>query len=118
MSEQNSNEDYAMEILLRDFQVVLFAICLGSLIMGLPLAWNLLWHLKVKLSNKVAVMHIGSSKKVPAKFSDTCSVRAGGLCIGCPKLIVCMKAGKFKHARNFFAQRCTSIISQPSRVHS
>ena len=25
----------------------------------------------------------GSSKKIPAKFSDTCSVRAAGLCIGC-----------------------------------
>ena len=25
----------------------------------------------------------GSSKKIPAKFSDTCSVRADGLCIGC-----------------------------------
>ena len=25
----------------------------------------------------------GLSKKVPAKFSDTCSVRADGLCIGC-----------------------------------
>ena len=25
----------------------------------------------------------GSSKKNPAKFSDTCSVRADGLCIGC-----------------------------------
>ena len=25
----------------------------------------------------------GSSKKVPAKLGDTCSVRADGLCIGC-----------------------------------
>ena len=25
----------------------------------------------------------GSSKKVPAKFGDTCSVKADGLCIGC-----------------------------------
>ena len=49
--KQNTNEDYAMDILLRDFQVVLFAICLGSLILGLPLAWNMLWHLKVRLSN-------------------------------------------------------------------
>ena len=49
--EHKANEDYAMEILLRDFQVVLFATCLGSLILGLPLAWNLLWHLKVRLSN-------------------------------------------------------------------
>ena len=27
----------------------------------------------------------GSSKKNLAKFSDTCSVRAGGLCIGSPR---------------------------------
>ena len=25
----------------------------------------------------------GSSKIIPAKFSDTCSIRADGLCIGC-----------------------------------
>ena len=35
----------------------------------------------------------GWSKKVPAKFSDTCSVRADGLCIGCPQLVGRRKAG-------------------------
>ena len=34
----------------------------------------------------------GSSKKNPAKFSDTCSVRAEGLCIGCLKLVGSRKA--------------------------
>ena len=29
------------------------------------------------------LMTTGSSKKNPAKFGDTCSVRADGLCIGC-----------------------------------
>ena len=38
--------------------------------------------------SEVATEHVtwlttGSSKKVPAKFGDTCSVRAEGLCIGC-----------------------------------
>ena len=27
--------------------------------------------------------YTGSSEKIPAKLSDTCSVRADGLCIGC-----------------------------------
>ena len=40
----------------------------------------------------------GLSKKIPAKFSDTCSVRADGLCIGCPKLVGSRKVGKLKHA--------------------
>ena len=31
--------------------------------------------------------YTGSSKKVPANFSDTCSVRTDGLCIGCPKMV-------------------------------
>ena len=35
----------------------------------------------------------GSSKKNPAKFSDTCSVRADGLCIGCQRLVGRRKAG-------------------------
>ena len=34
----------------------------------------------------------GWSKKVPAKFSDTCSIRADGLYIGCPKLVGSRKA--------------------------
>ena len=40
----------------------------------------------------------GSSKKT----SDTCSIRADGLCIGSPRLVGGRKAG------NFFAPRCTS----------
>ena len=26
--------------------VALFSVCIGSLVLGLPLAWNVLWHLK------------------------------------------------------------------------
>ena len=33
-------------------------------------------------------MYTGLSKNVSAKLSDTCSVRADVLCIGCPKLIL------------------------------
>ena len=37
--------------------------------------------------------YTGLSKKVPAKFSDPCYIRADGLCIGCPKLVGSRKAG-------------------------
>ena len=35
----------------------------------------------------------GSSKNNQAKFSDTCSVRADGLCIGCFRLVGRRKTG-------------------------
>ena len=37
-----------------------------------------------------------------AKFSDTCSVRADGLCVGSPRLVNGREGGKFKHARIFW----------------
>ena len=49
----------------------------------------------------------GSSKKNPAKFGDTCSVRAEGLCIiyilklSWPRSVGRKRAGKFKHAGIF-----------------
>ena len=43
----------------------------------------------------------GSSKKVPAKFSDTCSARACGLCIGCPKFVGSMNAGNSNVQESF-----------------
>ena len=48
-------------------------------------------------------------KKVPtknlAKFSDTCSVRANGLCIGSPRLVDGRKAGN-SNMQEFV---CTSL---------
>ena len=44
--QENSVEAYAWEVLLRDHHVALFSVCFGSLVLGLPLAWNVLWHLK------------------------------------------------------------------------
>ena len=41
-----------------------------------------------------------------AKFSDTCSVRADGLCIGSPRLVGGRKAGN-SNMQEFFAPRCT-----------
>ena len=45
--EQGTKESYAMEFLFRDHYVVLIVICFGSLILGVPLSWNMLWHLQV-----------------------------------------------------------------------
>ena len=49
------------------------------------------------------------SKKVPAKFSDTCSVRADGLCIGCPKLVGSRKAG-ISNLQEFFCSTLYIIV--------
>merc|ERR1712117_876655 len=45
-------------------------------------------------------------QKVPAKFSDTCSVRADGLCIGCPKLVGSSKAGNSNMQELFCSTLC------------
>ena len=47
----------------------------------------------------------GSSKKNLAKFSDTCSVRADGLCIGSPRLVGGKKVGNL-NMQEFF---CTTL---------
>ena len=46
-----SAEGFAMEVLFKHHHVALFSVSLGSLILGLPLAWNALWHLQERLSN-------------------------------------------------------------------
>ena len=38
----------SIEVLFRDHHLALFSACLVSLILGLPLAWNKLWHLRVR----------------------------------------------------------------------
>ena len=42
----NFTKGYAMEVVFSHHSTALFAVILGSLILGLPLAWNMLWHLK------------------------------------------------------------------------
>ena len=49
--QENVDEGYAMEVLVRDHYVALLVVNLGSLALGLPLAWNTLWNLKVRISN-------------------------------------------------------------------
>ena len=53
----------------------------------------------------------GSSKKVPAKFSDTCSVRADGLCIGCPTLVGSRQAGNL-NMREFFRSSLYKLVEE------
>ena len=51
-SVQEENADsYALEALIRDHHVVLFCVCLGSLILGSVLACNVLWNLKARFSH-------------------------------------------------------------------
>ena len=52
------------------------------------------------------------SKKNPAKFSDTCSVRADGLCIGCPKLVGSKKAAN-SNMQEFF---CSTLYILSSLI--
>ena len=50
-----TEKGFAMEALMRDYHVALFFVCLASLIAGIPLVWNMLWHLKVRTSSKKAL---------------------------------------------------------------
>ena len=49
-AQENLAEGYAFEELFRDHHVACFSASLASIILGLPLAWNVLWHLKVRIS--------------------------------------------------------------------
>ena len=44
----SATEGYAMEVLIRDFRLVMAIICVSSLTLGLPLAINMLSQLKVR----------------------------------------------------------------------
>ena len=63
-------------------------------------------------------LHTGLSKKILAKFSDSCSVRADGLCIGSPRLVGGGWGGRreFQTYKNFFATRCTRKIKSHNVV--
>ena len=45
----NFTQGYAMEVAFSRHSTALLGVILGSLILGLPLAWNILWHLKVSV---------------------------------------------------------------------
>ena len=49
-AQEDLAKGFAMEALIKDYHVALFFVCLGSLILGVPLVWNILWHLKERIS--------------------------------------------------------------------
>ena len=53
------------------------------------------------------IWNTGVSKKVPAKFGDTCSVRADGLCIGCLN----QWAGRGRENSNMQEFFCTTLYT-------
>ena len=48
---EDVTKGFALEALIEEHHVALVIVCLGSLILGVPLAWNVLWHLKESLSD-------------------------------------------------------------------
>ena len=50
-AQEDVTKGFALEALIEEHNVALVIVCLGSLILGVPLAWNVLWHLKESLSN-------------------------------------------------------------------
>ena len=48
-NNEKLDDGCSIEVLFRDHHLALFSACLVSLILGLPLAWNALWHLRVRL---------------------------------------------------------------------
>ena len=49
--QEKKADSYAMETLISDHHVVLFCVCLFSLILGFILTSNVLWNLKVRFSH-------------------------------------------------------------------
>ena len=53
--QEDLAKGFALEALLEDHYGALFIVCLGSLIFGVPLAWNVLWHLKERVSDSCQI---------------------------------------------------------------
>ena len=51
------SKGFALEALIEEHSVALVIVCLGSLILGLPLVLNVLWHLKESISNVKYIYH-------------------------------------------------------------
>ena len=67
IAQEDQHRGYAMEVLIREHYVALFCVNIGSLAMGLPLAWNTLWNLKERISKEF--------KQLPATKSHYCIIR-------------------------------------------
>ena len=44
--QEDMSKGFALEALIEEHSVALVIVCIGSLILGLPLVLNVLWHLK------------------------------------------------------------------------
>ena len=56
-AQEDVTKGFALEALIEEHHVALVIVCLGSLILGVPLAWNVLWHLKESFSNIKYIHH-------------------------------------------------------------
>ena len=56
-AQEDVTKGFALEALIEEHHVALVIVCLGSLILGVPLVWNVLWHLKESLSNVKYIHH-------------------------------------------------------------
>ena len=45
-AQEDMSKGFALEALIEEHSVALVIVCIGSLILGLPLVLNVLWHLK------------------------------------------------------------------------
>ena len=56
-AQEDMTKGFPMEAVIEEHHVALVIVCLGSLILGVPLVWNVLWHLKESLSNVKYIHH-------------------------------------------------------------
>ena len=61
------SKGFALEALVEEHSVALVIVSLGSLILGLPLVLNVLWHLKESISNVKYIYH-SNSQMNPYRF--------------------------------------------------
>ena len=46
-SDDGFSQDHSMALLMHGYRVTLMVICVGCLILGIPVAYGMLWHLRV-----------------------------------------------------------------------
>ena len=56
-AQEDATKGSALEALFEEHHVALVIVCISSLILGIPLLWNVLWHLKESLSNVKYIHH-------------------------------------------------------------
>ena len=69
-AQEDMSRGFALEALIEEHHVALVIVCLGSLILGLPLVLNVLWHLKESISNINYIYH-SNSQMSPMMISSS-----------------------------------------------